>query len=114
MSDARYAPLEGAAESALPSGSSVVRELLQLALPMFVSSACFAGMKTTDTALLGHAGTTFLSAAAASDLFTQSTGVLIQGRVLGFFCGQAIGAGNPQVKGQVDFMFSLSSDACHG
>jgi len=56
-------------------------------------------MKSTDTALLGHVGTRYLSASAVSDLWTQSTGVFIQGRVLGVFCGQAIGAGNKKLAG---------------
>lgn len=48
----------------------------------------------------GHVGTRYLSASAVSDLWTQSTGVFIQGRVLGVFCGQAIGAGNKKLAGK--------------
>ena len=36
-------------------------------------------------------------ASALSDLWTMSTGVFIQGRVLGIFVGNAIGAGRPQL-----------------
>ena len=59
-------------------------------------------MKATDTALLGHLeeeGTLYLSAVAVADLWTSSTGVFIQGRVLGTFVGQAVGAGAPEMAG---------------
>ena len=73
-------------------------------------------MKTTDTALLGHLeeeGTLYLSAVAVADLWTSSTGVFIQvrsgrvrspqvipqGRVLGTFVGDAVGAGKPEMAG---------------
>ena len=59
-------------------------------------------MKATDTAILGHLGTNdtlYLSAVASADLWTSSTGVFIQGRVLGTFVGQAIGAGNRDMAG---------------
>ena len=59
-------------------------------------------MKATDTALLGHLseeGTQYLSAVAVSDLWTSSTGVMIQGRVLAMFVGQAVGAGTPEMCG---------------
>mmetsp|Transcript_23732 Transcript_23732/g.32674 ORF Transcript_23732/g.32674 Transcript_23732/m.32674 type:complete len:508 (-) Transcript_23732:78-1601(-) len=74
-------------------------DLLGLSVPIFISMSSWVTMKTTDTALLGHVGTHFLSASAISDLWTQSTGVLIQGRVLGMFCGQAFGAGNKHLAG---------------
>jgi MATE family multidrug resistance protein len=56
-------------------------------------------IKTTDTVLLGHVSTEALSASALSDLWTMSTGVLFEGRVLGVLCGQAVGAGNPKLAG---------------
>ena len=59
-------------------------------------------MKATDTAILGHLAdndTLYLSAVASADLWTSSTGVFIQGRVLGTFVGQAIGAGNTAMAG---------------
>ena len=59
-------------------------------------------MKATDTALLGHLeeeGTIYLSAVAGADLWTSSTGVFIQGRVLGTFVGQAVGAGKLEMAG---------------
>ena len=59
-------------------------------------------MKATDTALLGHLseeGTLYLSAVAVADLWTSSTGVMIQGRVLGMFVGQALGAATPEMCG---------------
>ena len=96
-------------------------QLMKLAFPMFLSSAswvsinsCYepkyflnflflqVGMKATDTAILGHLGTNdtlYLSAVASADLWTSSTGVFIQGRVLGTFVGQAIGAGHRDMAG---------------
>lgn len=56
-------------------------------------------MKTTDAALLGHVSADALAAAALSDLWTMTTGVLTQGRVLSILCGSAIGAGNPKLAG---------------
>eukprot|EP00584_Thalassiosira_punctigera_P002158 CAMPEP_0172531628 /NCGR_PEP_ID=MMETSP1067-20121228/4955_1 /TAXON_ID=265564 ORGANISM="Thalassiosira punctigera, Strain Tpunct2005C2" /NCGR_SAMPLE_ID=MMETSP1067 /ASSEMBLY_ACC=CAM_ASM_000444 /LENGTH=519 /DNA_ID=CAMNT_0013316025 /DNA_START=38 /DNA_END=1597 /DNA_ORIENTATION=+ len=71
-----------------------VLDTFHLAMPMFVARVSFVGMKTTDTALLGHVSGQALSAAALSDLWTMCTAVLIQGRVLGIFVGQSIGANN--------------------
>jgi len=79
-----------------------VSSLVVLAIPLFLSSASWVGMKATDTALLGHLqeeGTTYLSAVAVADLWTSSTGVFIQGRVLGTFVGHAVGAGKPEMAG---------------
>ena len=70
-----------------------VTDTFYLAVPIFISRVSYVGMKTTDTALLGHVSGHALSAAALSDLYTMCTGVLIQGRVLGIIVGQAIGAG---------------------
>jgi len=49
-------------------------------------------MKVTDSALLGHVSKEALSAAALSDLWTDSTGVFLQGRVLSTFVGNAVGS----------------------
>ena len=76
-----------------------LRELGALTAGFFVSSVSWVIMKTTDTALLGHVGTRYLDASALSDLYTQSTGVFIQGRVLGIFVSQAYGAGNYALAG---------------
>jgi len=65
-----------------------------MVLLIFTSSVSWVGMKTIDTALLGRAGTEFLKAAALSDLWTSTSGVLLSGRVLATLCGQAIGAAN--------------------
>ena len=101
---------------------STVWQIVKLAIPLFLSSASWVsekltfslpfvyyippspqvGMKATDTALLGHLaeeGTLYLSAVAVADLWTSSTGVFIQGRVLGTFVGQAVGAGKPAMAG---------------
>jgi Na+-driven multidrug efflux pump len=61
---------------------------------MFASRVAYTAMKVTDSALLGHVSKEALSAAALSDLWTDSTGVFLQGRVLGIFVGNAVGAGN--------------------
>ena len=73
------------------------KDTFKLALPIFISRVSYVGMKTTDTALLGHVSGHALSAAALSDLFCMCTGVLIQGRVLSIIVGQSIGAGNNQL-----------------
>jgi MATE family multidrug resistance protein len=57
------------------------------------------GMKTTDSALLGHVSAQALAAAALSDLYTMCTAVFLQGRILGVLCSSAIGAGNPTLAG---------------
>jgi len=81
---------------------STTWQLVKLAVPLFLSSVSWVGMKATDTSLLGHLeeeGTLYLSAVAVADLWTSSTGVFIQGRVLGTFVGQAVGAGKPDMAG---------------
>mmetsp|Transcript_13017 Transcript_13017/g.18227 ORF Transcript_13017/g.18227 Transcript_13017/m.18227 type:complete len:509 (+) Transcript_13017:69-1595(+) len=74
-------------------------DIFKLGVPLFISMVSWVGMRTTDTALLGHVSGEALSASALSDLWTMTTGPLIQGRVLGIFCGQAVGAGNPKLAG---------------
>ena len=76
-----------------------VLDTITLAVPIFFSSISWVGMKTTDTALLGHISSEALSAAALSDLYTMCTGVLVQGKILGIFIGQAVGAGNKLLAG---------------
>ncbi|KNC49849.1 uncharacterized protein AMSG_06136 [Thecamonas trahens ATCC 50062] len=63
-------------------------------------------MKTTDSALLGHAGSEYLEGAALSDLYTSSSRVFLNTRVLGIFAGNAIGAGQLKMVG-VWFQVSL-------
>lgn len=90
--------------------STVLKELVaitKLAIPMFIAMVSWVALKVTDTAVLGHIGksplgnegTRYLDATALSDLWTSSTGVFIQSRVVGTFCGQAFGAGNKQLVG---------------
>jgi len=76
-----------------------LRDLAALTAAYFVSSVSWVAMKTTDTALLGRVGTRYLDATALSDLWTSSTGVFVQGRVLGVFVSQAVGAGNRALAG---------------
>ncbi|CAE8711120.1 unnamed protein product [Polarella glacialis] len=76
-----------------------VWELMKLTIPIFMTMVSWVTMKVTDTAVLGHSGTEYLDATALSDLWTSSTGVFIQSRVVGTFCGQAFGAGNKMLVG---------------
>jgi len=69
-------------------------DTLHLAAPIFISRVSFTGMKTTDTALLGHVSGKALSAAALSDLWTMCTGVFIQGGAVSILVGQSVGANN--------------------
>jgi MATE family multidrug resistance protein len=75
------------------------KDTVILGVPIFLAMFSWVGMKTTDTALLGHVSSDALAAAALSDLWTMCSAVLIQARVLGVLCGAAIGAGNPKLAG---------------
>lgn len=74
-------------------------DIVRLGIPIFIARLSFVGMKTTDSALLGHVSREALSASALSDLWTMCTQVLISGRVLSVLVGGAIGAGNPKLAG---------------
>mmetsp|Transcript_21434 Transcript_21434/g.32011 ORF Transcript_21434/g.32011 Transcript_21434/m.32011 type:complete len:502 (-) Transcript_21434:195-1700(-) len=74
-------------------------DTISLSIPIFISSVSWVGKTTTDTALLGHVSSDALAAAALSDLYTMTTSVLVQGRVLGILVGQAVGAGNHMLAG---------------
>ncbi|CAB9509676.1 toxin extrusion protein 1 [Seminavis robusta] len=76
-----------------------IHDTIYLAGPIFAAMLSWVGMKTTDTALLGHVSADALAAAALSDLWTMCTGVLIQGRILSVLCGAAVGANNPKLAG---------------
>jgi len=78
---------------------SDVKDTLILGFPIFLAMLSWVGMKTTDSALLGHVSADALAASALSDLWTMCSAVLIQGRVLGILCGAAVGAGNPKLAG---------------
>lgn len=75
------------------------KEVMTLAVPLAVSRLSWTAMKTTDTALIGHTGTLYLSASAVADLYTQSTGVFISGGVLSTLVSQAYGSSNKQMGG---------------
>jgi len=75
------------------------KDTLVLGVPIFLAMLSWVGMKTTDSALLGHVSAQALAAAALSDLWTMCTVVLINARVLGVLCGAAVGAGNPKLAG---------------
>jgi len=84
--------------------------LLKLSAPIFLSRVSFVVMKTTNSSMLGHVGTRYLNAAALSDLWTSSTGVVCESYVVGMFCGQAFGAGNKRLVGawlQVSLVVAL-------
>ena len=74
------------------SWRSLTYVIVALAPSLFISRLGWVGMKVTDTALLGHVGTHALAASSLSDLWTMASGVFIQGRVLGIFVGNAVGA----------------------
>lgn len=76
-----------------------IHDTIFIAAPIFCAMLSWVGMKTTDTALLGHVSADALAAAALSDLWTMCTAVLIQGRILSVLCGAAVGAGNPKLAG---------------
>jgi multidrug resistance protein, MATE family len=75
------------------------KDTIVLGIPIFLTMLSWVAMKTTDSALLGHVSVDALAASSLSDLWTMCTAVLIQGRVLGVLCGNAIGAGNPKLAG---------------
>ena len=86
----------GDADSSLTKASILddVLDTFHLAIPMFISRVSYVGMKSTDTALLGHVSGQALTASALSDLWTMCTGVFVQGRILSILVGQSIGANN--------------------
>jgi len=94
---------DGSAAVTLPTETPTILEeitdIVQLAVPIFVSRLSFVGMKTTDSALLGHVSREALSASALSDLWTMCSQVLLGGQILGVLVGGAVGAGNPKLAG---------------
>ena len=86
-------------EDELPTVAQDAVDTVRLGVPIFLAMLSWVGMKTTDSALLGHISADALAAAALSDLWTMCTAVLIQARVLGVLCGAAVGAGNPKLAG---------------
>ncbi|KAG7338049.1 MATE efflux family protein [Nitzschia inconspicua] len=79
--------------------SEDVIDTVKLGVPIFIAMLSWVGMKTTDTALLGHVSANALSAAALSDLWTMCSAMLVQGRILDILVGGAVGAGNPRLAG---------------
>lgn len=73
--------------NSLPTVSEEAWDIVKLGIPIFIARLSFVGMKTTDTALLGHVSREALSAAALSDLWTMCSQVLLYGQVLGVFIG---------------------------
>jgi multidrug resistance protein, MATE family len=78
---------------------SDAKDTIRLSFPIFIATLSWVGMKTTDTALLGHVSANALSAAALSDLWTMCTQMFVQAPVLGILVGSAVGAGNAQLAG---------------
>jgi len=74
-------------------------DIIRLAIPIFCSMLSWVGMKTTDSALLGHVSSQSLAAAALSDLWTMCTAVFINAGVLGILVSGAVGADNPKLAG---------------
>jgi MATE family multidrug resistance protein len=87
------------AVAVLPTVMDDIIDTVKLGVPIFISMLSWVGMKTTDTALLGHVSREALTAAALSDLWTMCSGILIQGRVLDILVGGAVGAGNHKLAG---------------
>jgi len=83
----------------LPSLTAEAADIFKLAVPIFIARLSFVGMKTTDTALLGHVSREALSASALSDLWTMCSLVFVSGRILGVFIGSDVGAGNHKLAG---------------
>ncbi|CAE8603384.1 unnamed protein product [Polarella glacialis] len=78
----------------------IYSSIFYLFVPTFVARLAWIGMKTTDTALLGHSGTVFLTASSLSDFWTSMSGVFIGDNVLGALMGQAYGAKNYDMVGR--------------
>lgn len=81
------------------SSWQIYSSIFTLFIPTFVARLAWIGMKTTDTALLGHSGTVFLTASSLSDFWTSMSGVFIADMVLGSMMGQAYGAKNYDMVG---------------
>lgn len=73
--------------------------ILALFVPIFASRLAWVGMKTTDTALLGHVGTTYLSASSLADFWTGAFSPFMMDMVLGSKAGPAFGAKNYDMVG---------------
>ena len=86
-------------EEGPPSLTEDVLDTIRLGVPIFLSMLSWVGMKTTDSALLGHVSADALAAAALSDLWTMCTVVFLNARVLGVLISSAVGAGNPLLAG---------------
>eukprot|EP00440_Ansanella_granifera_P003398 gb/GFBE01003693.1/.p1 GENE.gb/GFBE01003693.1/~~gb/GFBE01003693.1/.p1 ORF type:complete len:517 (+),score=97.30 gb/GFBE01003693.1/:1-1551(+) len=74
--------------------SQIAASVVLIFFPTLVSRLAWIGMKTTDTALLGHSGTDFLTASSLSDFWTSISGVFVSDRVLAPLCAHAYGAKN--------------------
>eukprot|EP00931_Biecheleriopsis_adriatica_P058105 TRINITY_DN34524_c0_g1_i1.p1 TRINITY_DN34524_c0_g1~~TRINITY_DN34524_c0_g1_i1.p1 ORF type:complete len:527 (-),score=84.95 TRINITY_DN34524_c0_g1_i1:26-1561(-) len=95
-------PTDGGKDIELHGGSTlgeIYTSIFQLFVPTFLSRLAFIGMKTTDTALIGHSGTIYLTASSLSDFWTSMSGCLTTDMVLGSLCGQAFGAKNYDAVG---------------
>jgi len=57
--------------SVLPTIMDDVIDTVKLGVPIFISMLSWVGMKTTDTARLGHVSRDALAAAALSDVWTM-------------------------------------------
>jgi len=85
--------------TASTSLAQIYASIFNLFVPTFVARLAWIGMKTTDTALLGHSGTVFLTASSLSDFWTSMSSVFISDSVLGAMMGQAYGARNYDMVG---------------
>jgi Na+-driven multidrug efflux pump len=69
---------EGSGSAAASFWLADAKDTVRLSLPIFLATLSWVGMKTTDTALLGHISSDALSAAALSDLWTMCTQMFVQ------------------------------------
>eukprot|EP00927_Polykrikos_kofoidii_P079748 TRINITY_DN76570_c0_g1_i1.p1 TRINITY_DN76570_c0_g1~~TRINITY_DN76570_c0_g1_i1.p1 ORF type:complete len:522 (-),score=64.78 TRINITY_DN76570_c0_g1_i1:93-1625(-) len=98
------------------AGETLVQQILslaRLAVPLFVSWVSFAAMAATNSSLLGHSGTRYLTATSLGDLWTSSTGVFAESYFTSMFCSQAWGAGNKKLVGiWIQVAYVILSCAC--
>lgn len=95
------------------SSLQVAWTLTKLAVPLFMSSFSVAALRTTDSAVLGHASTYALAVFSVADIWMKISGQLFSGRVLSTLCSQAVGAGNKQLAGMYIFGDTNRPPWCH-
>ena len=85
-------------QQAVSSPLQIIRSLLSISLPLCITRLSWVIMKTTDTALIGHTGLSYLTGTALADMWTSSTSVFLSGSVLSTFASTAFGSGTAEGK----------------